>query len=528
MSGASVNAVRPGIAFSLMAAAIFIAFFWNLGAVPLYDLDEGAFSEATREMLASGNYITPHRDGEPRYDKPVLIYWLQALSVKLGGLDELSLRLPSALAASLWAWALYLFARPRLDATGATVAVLLMINSLQVGIIAKAATADALLNLWLALALFDIYRYAEQPSRTRPWRCYLWMGLGFLTKGPVAVLFPFLISLVYFLSLHRFRDWLRALFDPLGWLLFLVLVLPWHLAIYLDSGTGFFESFYLHHNLGRYEDAIHGHGGFPFYYVVVVPLILLPFSGWFLHLLPRVPGGLKDPFDRFLWLWFAAVVLFFSFSGTQLPHYALYGASPLFLLMARHRECLVNRWLAFLPPLLLFLILLGLPELLQMAGDQLQGPEQLALIEEGQRNLGWAYRLAIGSALLALLAIGLWRRLPVWQGLLLAGFLQTLVISGVVLPRVLETLQGPVKEAAGIARDSGLPVLVYRTSMPSFSLYRQAITPRVDDLQGGELVFMRTDKLDRFAREFPHLTPEVIYRRGAVALVSVQAVGSDG
>ncbi len=524
MSGAGSRSVRPGVAIALIGLGIVLAFFWNLGDLPLYDLDEGAFSEATREMLASGNFITPYRDGEPRYDKPVLIYWLQALSVKLGGLDELSLRLPSALAASLWAWAIYRFARPRLDATGATVAVLLMATSLQVGIIAKAATADAVLNLWLALSLLDICCFAEAPSPRVLRRVYLWMGLGFLTKGPVAVFFPFLISLLYFMSLRRFREWLGAILDPLGWLLFLALVVPWHLAIYLDSGTGFFESFYLHHNLGRYEDAIHGHRGFPLYYAVAVPLILLPFTGWFLSLLPGLPQGLRDPFDRFLWLWFFAVVLFFSFSGTQLPHYALYGATPLFLLMARHRDWLRNRWLAFLPPFILLALLLGLPEVLALVAQRLSRPEQLALIAEGQRLLGGDYRLAIGLGLGSLVALALWRGLPVWQGLLLAGFLQTAVVSGVVAPRVLEALQGPVKEAAGIARESGLPTLVYRTSMPSFSLYREAITPTRDPVPG-DLVFLRIDKIERFAQDYPHLDRELIYRRGAVALLRVRGGG---
>lgn len=513
---------------ALMVVAVFLAFFWHLGAVPLYDLDEGAFSEATREMLASGNYITPYRDGEPRYDKPVLIYWLQALSVQLGGLNERSLRLPSAMAATLWAWALYRFARPRLDPTGAAVALLLMVNSLQVGIIAKAATADALLNLWLALTLFDIYRYAEHPEPSLRRRAYLWMGLGFLTKGPVAVLFPFLISLAYFLSLGRFRDWRGALFDPIGWLVLTLVVVPWHLAIFLDNGTGFFESFFLHHNLGRFRDTIHGHEGFPFYYLVVVPLILLPFSGWLLALLPRVLQGLQDPLDRFLWLWFAVVVLFFSFSGTQLPHYALHGATPLFLLMARHRTCLLNRWLAFLPPLLFLGILLGLPDVLDLARGYLSRPEQLALLAEGRGLLGWDYRLAIGTGLLALGALGLWRGIPVWQGLVLAGFLQTLLVSGVVIPRVLETLQGPVKEAAGIARASGLPTLAYRTNMPSFSVYREGITPAGKPPRGGEMVFLSIDKLERFAQDYPHLTSEVIYRRGAVALLRIQGGHDQG
>ncbi|WP_462322602.1 ArnT family glycosyltransferase, partial [Halochromatium sp.] len=93
---------------------VWLAFFWQLGAVPLYDLDEGAFTEATREMLASGNFITPHRDGEPRYDKPVLIYWLQAASVAAFGWSECALRLPSAIAASVWVLAVWWCVRARL------------------------------------------------------------------------------------------------------------------------------------------------------------------------------------------------------------------------------------------------------------------------------------------------------------------------------------------------------------------------------------------------------------------------------
>jgi len=72
----------------LLVAAIFFGFWFNLGGVPLFDLDEGAFSEATREMLASGNYLTTYLNGALRFDKPILIYWLQALSVGSFGLDE--------------------------------------------------------------------------------------------------------------------------------------------------------------------------------------------------------------------------------------------------------------------------------------------------------------------------------------------------------------------------------------------------------------------------------------------------------
>ena len=504
----------------LLIAAILLGFFWMLGAIPLYDLDEGAFTEATREMLASGNYITPHKDGEPRYDKPVLIYWLQAGSVKLLGLNELALRLPSALAATAWLLALWYFVRERLDAPTATVAALVMALTLEISLIAKAAVADAVLNLFLALTFFEMYRWYLDRQRGTLLRAYLWMGLGFLTKGPVAVFFPVVVSFLFFLSERSLKDWSRAVFNPRGWIVFLAVALPWHVAIYLDNGAGFFEDFFLRHNLGRFGDAMHGHKGFFGYYFVVLPLIMLPFTGWFLRLLPELRRTWADPLDRFLWLWFVSVFVFFSFSGTKLPHYLIYGATPLFILMARHRDLLPSRWLAFLPPLLFLVLLLFLPELVVLASGQTDEPHQLAMFEMGETVLDVPYRAAAAIGLVLVSALALWRRLPPWQGLVLAGLVQMAVVSGVVVPRVMEVLQGPVKEAALLAKELDLPTIVYRTSMPSFSVYRQAITPDRDP-RPGDLVFLRVDKLEKLAERHPNLEQEPVFRRGAVALVRV-------
>lgn len=525
----------------LLAAALALAFFWQLGAVPLYDLDEGAFTEATREMIASANYITPQKDGEPRYDKPVLIYWLQALSAKLFGFNEFSLRLPSALAATQWVLVLWIFVRERLDAPTATVAGLVMALSLQVSLIAKAAVADALLNLFIALTFFEIYRYylttggssegrAGQQQRYL-WRAYLWMGLGFLTKGPVAVFFPLVVSLLFFWSQAALRHWSRAVLAPLGWLIFLLVAGPWYLAIYLDDGPGFFQSFFLKHNAGRFGEAMHGHGGFLGYYLVLLPVILLPFSGWLLRLLPAVKGAWADPLDRFLWIWFGVVFLFFSFSGTKLPHYLLYGATPLFILMARHRALLAERWLAWIPPLLFFGFLMVLPWVVDLALPQSHKAHEVAMLEEARKRLDWPYLVPVLGAIAGALVLAFWSRPPIWQRLILVGLIQTLVVYGVLVPRVLEVMQGPVKEAALLARQLDLPTVVFRTSMPSFSVYREAITPdRIP--RPGELVFLRVDKLPLLARELPDLRQDLIYRRGPVALVrvgeEVRPLGSPG
>lgn len=514
----------------LLPLVLWLVFFWQLGVPPLYDLDEGAFTEATREMLASGNFITPYKDGEPRYDKPVMIYWLQAGAVAVLGLNEFALRLPSAIAAILWVLALWVFTRQRLDSVTATLAALVMALSLEIGLIGKAAVADAVLNLFIALAFFDVYRYrlARLASSTRSrgllWRVYLWLGLGFLTKGPVAVFFPLVVSLLFALSMgwREIKIWLGAVFEPRGWLVFVAVAAPWYLAIYLDNGLGFFQSFFLKHNLGRFGGVIHGHQGFPGYYLVMLPLVILPFSGWLLALIPALRRIWADPLERFLLLWFLTVLVVFSFSTTKLPHYLVYGLTPLFILLARYRERLTNRWLALLPAVLFLLVLLALPLVLGPLAEQTDKAHEVALFALGQEVLDGYYLLGVGSALALLTCLFLVLRLLPWQRVVLAGVVQTLVVYGLLAPRVLETMQAPVKEAALLARQLDEPTVVYRTSMPSFSVYRQAITPHCDP-KPGDLVFLRVDKLERLYQRHPAERLEVLYRRGAVALVRVRA-----
>jgi 4-amino-4-deoxy-L-arabinose transferase-like glycosyltransferase len=503
-----------------LALVVWLAFFWQLGGPPLYDLDEGAFTEATREMLATGNWITPHKDGEPRYDKPVLIYWLQAASVAALGLSEFALRLPSAIAATFWLVALWTFVREHLDAFTAGVAALAMALSLEIGIIGKAAVADAVLNLFIALAFFDAYRWWNHPRRAVLLRVYLWLGLGFLTKGPVAVFFPFAVTLLYALSYGQPRRWLAAVFAPWGWLVFLLVAAPWYIAVYVDTGGAFFESFFLKHNLGRYGGVIHSHAGFPGYYLVALPLVVLPFTGWLLRLLGLGRALWADPLDRFLLLWFLVVFVFFSFSSTKLPHYMVYGITPLFILMARHRAALESRWLALLPPLLFLVLLALLPLLLWPIAGLAERSHEQAMWDAAADVLDWPYRLAMLAALLVWIGLWRWRGAACWQRLIVLGVVQTLVVSGMLMPRVLDVMQAPVKEAGQIARSLDLPTVVYRTSMPSFSVYRQAVTPARPP-RPGDLVFLRIDKLRALQRQLPQADLATVYERGPVMLVKV-------
>lgn len=502
----------------LLVAIILLSFFWRAGSIPLYDLDEGAFSEATREMLASGDYLATYMDGRPRYDKPIMIYWLQAISAGLLGVTELAFRLPSLLAATGWIFAIFFFVRQRFDRPTAVAAALMAALALNVSIIARAATADALLNLLLALTFLDVYRYSENPAKGLLYRIYFLMALGFLTKGPVSVVFPLAVSGIFFFSLGRTRDWLRAVFFLPGWVLFLCLALPWYIAVYFEQGPAFFEQFFLHHNLGRFSGVIHGHSGFPGYYFVMLPLVVMPFAGLLLRLLPGMREAWADPLQRFLWIWLILVFTVFSFSNTQLPHYILYGCTPVFILMALHRERLQSRALAYLPLLLLFGILLFLPEILGIARQHATRLYELSLFDEGIRLLDGGYRAAVGLGILTVLGLWFWPGLRPWQGLMLGGVMQALIIVGAFVPLLFQVMQSPTKEAGLLAKENGWPLVAYQTNMPSFSVYRQAITPRRPP-EAGEVAFLRVDKMEGLRQNLPNFEFDTLFQKGAVMLV---------
>jgi len=162
-----MNVDKEKKAIPILLFFILIAFFIPLSLAPLFDLDEGAFSEATREMLVGKDYITTYLNGELRFDKPILIYWFQLLSVKTFGLNEFALRFPSAIAGAFWAGGIYLFSKKLFNTKIAFFATLFMISSLQINMIAKASIADSLLNLCIALSMFGIYLFFHNSSNFR-------------------------------------------------------------------------------------------------------------------------------------------------------------------------------------------------------------------------------------------------------------------------------------------------------------------------------------------------------------------------
>jgi len=522
------GALGARLPLAALVLAVLTALFFRLGAVPLFDVDEGAFSEATREMLASGDYVSTWLNGQPRFDKPILTYWLQALSVTLFGASEFGFRLPSALAATAWIAATGVFAGAHVARGSGRAAAFIAATTAGVVVIGRGAIADALLNLWLALAMFDIMRYAADPASPaaprRRRRVFLWMALGLLTKGPVALLVPGAASLLGFALQRRIPLWWRAVRDPLGWLILLAVAAPWYLLEYARRGDAFLEGFFLRHNVERFLAPLQGHGGGALYYLPALLLILLPYSGLFLRILPdlRQRHALRDPAapDAFLWSWFLFVFVFFSLAATKLPHYLLYGVTPLFILMARARLRRQPAWLLFGPPLLLLAAVAALPWVLRGAAPGIANAYvREALGRPGVFGVAWQ----AGAALLlgAGLGLALWRRAPPWPRLAASGLLCAAALGGLLLPALGELQQGPVKEAALLARQAGWPVHSWRINLPSFSVYRAAPTPATALPRPGQVILTRSDALDELVRVALRegQGARILYRKGGILLL---------
>src|SRR4051812_40395345 len=263
---------------ALAALAVITSFFWLLGAAPLFDVDEGAFSQATLEMFERGDFLTTYLNGEPRYDKPILVYWLQAAAVALLGPSEWAFRLPSAICATLWAWFTYRFVKRHYGIERGLFAAALLAGSLGVCVIGRAATADALLNMLIAASMFAAWQHLSTGRRGWLYATHAAIGLGLLAKGPVAILVPFASTLIFCWLRRDLRTWARAVFDWRALVLLLAIALPWYAAILLKEGRGFIEGFLVKHNIGRFSGPVSGHSGSLFYYFPALVLLSLPFT----------------------------------------------------------------------------------------------------------------------------------------------------------------------------------------------------------------------------------------------------------
>lgn len=329
-----------------------ITFIWNLGSVGLVDETEPLFAEATRQMTVTGDWITPYFNGETRFDKPPLIYWLMAIAYRLIGPNEWATRLPSALAAivlmGMGFYTLRRFGMPLRDTQpsstqqwlSAWIGAALMALNLSTLIWGRTGVSDMLLTGCVGLALLTFFcGYATYPAHPHvailsPWylACYVLMGLAVLTKGPIGIVLPGLIIGSFLLYVGCLQEVWREMRPLWGLAIILAIALPWYILVTLANGEAFIDSFFGYHNLERFTSVVNRHSAPWYFYVVVVLVGFAPWSFYLPVAIARLQFWQRSTWQQqprshqlglFALFWFVGTFGFFTIAVTKLPSYVL-------------------------------------------------------------------------------------------------------------------------------------------------------------------------------------------------------------
>jgi 4-amino-4-deoxy-L-arabinose transferase-like glycosyltransferase len=487
----------------ILCLTLFFSLF-RLGSVTLFDVDEAVFSQATKEMVETGNWMTPTYNGQNRYDKPILFYWLMAVSYKIFGINEFGARFPSAIASCLLIISLFFFTLRVQDEKTALYAALPAVLSLSFFVYSHAAVTDMALTLFITLSLCSFYlsvcgneQYVGRDT-IYSYGFYLFSALAFLTKGLIGMVFPFGIALIYMIVTEKWGG-IRKVFRVKGLVFFLLIAAPWYIAQFSINGQEFFDQFVLKHHFKRYTGVISGHKGPLYYYIPVFIVSLFP---WIAYL----PAGIRNTVKEkerlliFASLWVAFIFIFFSFSITKLPNYILPAIPGACLLIASGMKVQDRRWWQF--------------SHFFMAGMALFTSVGLLiakryLMKFGVTDFEWIYilfALTVGIVLLSVYSALVKKSYLTVLSVLMGLFLSLVSIKA--LPLISTYLQGTLHTYSLYAKErlsSHESLFVYGINNPSIAFYsgHKVITLRGKDdlaahpeIEGRAIVITKTKNID--------------------------------
>ena len=318
-----------------------LVLFHRLGSTGLLDETEPLFAEAARQMKVTGDWITPYFNGVTRFDKPPLIYWLMAIAYGTIGVNEWAARLPSAISGTLligFCFYTLRFFEQKLKSRAKILPFLgsaIFALNLQTLFFGRLGYSDMLLSVCFGgslLSFFWGYAHPENPKvQTRFYLAfYGWLALAVLTKGPVGVVLPGTIVLIFLVCVGKVREVLKEIKLVPGIVIFLGLSVPWYVLAYLRNGDGFINSFFGYHNLGRFTHVVNQHQGAWYFHSLIV---LIGFFPWSIYLPVAIAHRLRDRSWRqqprsshlglFALIWFAIVLGFFTIAVTKYITYML-------------------------------------------------------------------------------------------------------------------------------------------------------------------------------------------------------------
>ncbi|OKH89948.1 glycosyl transferase family 39 [Thalassospira sp. TSL5-1] len=307
-----------------------IAYLPGLWQVPPLDRDEPRFTQATKQMLETRQYVDIRFQDQPRYKKPVGIYWLQSAAVLLTGHDARAplwvYRLPSFAGGILAILLTYWVARAFCDPKASFIAALFVGSTIILGVESRLAKTDASL-LWTILmaqgALARLWlRQTQHPRWGLAFVFWTALAVGILIKGPIA---PMVVcfTVLGLCVVKRDIKWFKAAAPLYGFLWLCVLILPWFFAIAKLTDYSFFQESIGHDLLGKVVGGQESHGKPPGMHLVFMFFVFWPLTGFFVLVLPHLWRKRSQKMVQFCACWFVPSWIVFELTGTKLPHYTM-------------------------------------------------------------------------------------------------------------------------------------------------------------------------------------------------------------
>jgi 4-amino-4-deoxy-L-arabinose transferase-like glycosyltransferase len=314
---------RKTLLIVLLAAAV-LPYFVNLGVSSIWDANEAFYAQTPREMMAAHDYVNPSFNFQLRYNKPVFSYWEVAAAYNAFGVSEWSERLPIAAGAIVLIATAFALGQLIGGREAGVLAGLILATSPRLLLLARRIIIDVHVAMFMALVLLCFALSEARPQRRRLYLLLMYVAAGFgvLTKGPVAVFLPGLVFLIYLAWQRRLGD-VRRMMLPVGAVIGLAIVSPWYSFVYREHGWQYIRAFLVGENLGRYAEAVGEQSRGALFYVPVMLGDLFPWSLLIPAALWWAVRHRTNPTVRLLLVWVAAIVVFFSFSGTKEDLYIL-------------------------------------------------------------------------------------------------------------------------------------------------------------------------------------------------------------
>ena len=430
-----------------------LVLFAELPGSWLAEPDEARYAEIPREMLVSHDFVTPRLDGLRYFEKPPLLYWANAASMRVLGTTAFAARLPTRLAALGTAAILLVGLASETLPTWGLWAALIFLSAPLSFVLGRYNITDGILTFAMTLAFFALRSFLIRRDAGRSARGPLaLLGLGaalaMLAKGLVGIVFPGLVFLAWVAVLKRWRRVGELLLSPAP-IVFLLVVAPWFVLME-RANPGFSRFFFIHEHFQRFATPEAGRGGPIYYFVLAFIVGFLPWTVLFVQSLTPLRSlrraQLEEHRDElFFGLWFFIILVFFSLSHSKLLPYILPAFPAAAALVGKYiaRSCEVKYRTPLVVHAILMTVVIGGGLIYGAYGGWLAhyGVTGIALLGGALILLGaWgAVRLARRAGQLALLAAA-----AGWGGFYLALIL--------ALPHVSEDLSG--RHLAVIAREA--------------------------------------------------------------------------